>query len=81
MDRPRMRAMPVVEFLLQRIAFLQQGPVAGRQVLDHGLHTGPEGLRIDVDARKGLVGQEPVQFSGHLQPSTGHIISHVGSSS
>ena len=54
-------------FLLQAVAFGQQGRVLGRQVGHEGIEALPEGGRLDAGARQHLLVDEGVQFVGHLQ--------------
>ena len=71
--------MPFVDLRLQIVAAGQQFLVLRRQVGHDLVHTGPEGVRIDVGARQRLVVDEVVQHRGDTQVTHRHALGHDSS--
>ena len=64
-----MRQVPGVDRRLQRVALVQQRPVAWRQVAHQRAEPRPEPGRIHARARDRRAGDEVVQHPGDLQPA------------
>ncbi|MNQ48223.1 hypothetical protein D3C85_620950 [compost metagenome] len=75
--RPRVGAVPGVQFALQTIALGQQRTVVRRQLVDQGVEAGPEGLAGEPGARQHFFIDETLQVGGHLQALAVHAIGHL----
>ncbi len=69
--------MPGIELALDLVAFGQQGAVAGSEVIDDLLGSGPERGGIYAGSRERLVLDELVENAGHLEPADLNPLCHL----